>query len=222
MIANRSNGLRGLQLAGVVLALVGLGPLEAREFVGKNGRKIEAEIVSKTDTDVELELADGKTVKVPIASLSAADQLFVKVWESPADKQARLAGVDLAETLEAKGYVPFSTEAKEVGLVLTVWIDGKEAKFLIDHRNPQPVLNQASVERLGLTMKPAQGGGQVLGTVNPTELGNGSATVKGVEFYVAALNGLPEGLDGLIGGACFTDWEALHDFAGSRIWLKGK
>jgi len=207
---------------GLVLVLATAAPVDAREFVGRNGRKIEAEIVSKTDTEVELEMADGKKVKIPIASLSSADQLFVKVWESPDDKKARLAGVDLGEALTAKGFVPFSTAMKEGSLVVSIWIDGKEAKFLIDHRNPKPILSQASVQRLGLAMKAVEGGGQILGTVTPAEIGNGSAGVKGVEFYVAALEGLPEDLDGLIGGQCFVDWEALHDFTGGKIWLKGK
>lgn len=208
----------------IILALVcaAAPPLEAREFIGRNGKKIDAEIVSKTDSQVELELADGKKVTVPISSLSDADQLFVKVWESATDKKARLAGVNLADALEAKGYVPFAITLKDGAPVVSMQIDGKEAKFLIDHRNPQPILNQASVEKLGLTMKAAPGGGQVLGTINPKELGNGSATVKGVEFYVVALNQMPEGIDGLIGGAAFTDWEAFHDFAGAKVWLKGK
>jgi hypothetical protein len=199
-----------------------LSPLQAREFVGRNGKKIEAEIVSKNDKEVELKLADGKTLKVPLASLSDADQLFVKVWESPEDKKLRLATLDPAEILAAKGFVPFSTEMKEGNLIVTLQIDGKEAKFLVDHRNGQPVLHQPSVEKLGLTMKPSAGGGQVVGTVNPEKISNGEGTVKGVEFLVAALNGIPEGIDGLIGGQTFVDWEAYHDFTGSKIWIKGE
>lgn len=50
-------------------------------FTSTDGRKLAATIVSKTDTSVTLRRAeDGQDFILPLERLSAADQVFVKVW----------------------------------------------------------------------------------------------------------------------------------------------
>jgi|GEM_PF-7032344 len=205
----------------IALGLALLAPLAAgREFTGRNGRTIDAEIVSRTATEVELRLAeDGKLVTVPISSLSDSDQLYVQTWESEEQKQQRLRAIEPAEVLLARGYVGFPVESKEGLTIVVAQLAGKPARLLVDHRNPKPVLHDGALERLGLTMTAVEGGGQVKGTVTPETIGNGSETMKGVEFYVATLQ-LPEGVDGIIGGQTFVDLGALLDFANQRLWLK--
>jgi len=192
----------------------------AREFTGKNGRKIDAEIVSRTATDVELELAeDGRVVTVPITSLSEADQLFVQTWESEDEKRQRLRSTEPAEVLLARGYVAFPVEIKEGVPLVVVHLAGKEARLAVNHLNPKPILHDGALERLGLTMTAVEGGGQVKGTITPETVGNGSENLKGLEFYVATLQ-LPEGVDGVIGGQTFIDLGAILDFANQKLWLK--
>ena len=53
--------------------------LVARSWTDKNGRKIEADIVSADDTRVTI-LMNGKEFEVSLATLSDADQEFVKEW----------------------------------------------------------------------------------------------------------------------------------------------
>ena len=52
-------------------------PLHAREWVSADGRKIQADFVSATATDVKVKMA-GKDLSIPLSRLSAADQAWVK------------------------------------------------------------------------------------------------------------------------------------------------
>lgn len=63
-----------------LLLVFGLNPLlTARTWTDKDGRAIEAEIVSADDTHVTIQKAD-KEFKLPLARLSDADQEYVKGW----------------------------------------------------------------------------------------------------------------------------------------------
>lgn len=53
---------------------------EMRVFTDRQGRKIEAEIVSVSGSKVTLKLANGRTSTIPIKILSKGDQFFVTVW----------------------------------------------------------------------------------------------------------------------------------------------
>lgn len=59
-----------------LLLLVTLS-LHAREWMSTDGRKIQADFVSATATDVRVKMA-GKELSIPLARLSAADQAWVK------------------------------------------------------------------------------------------------------------------------------------------------
>ncbi len=205
------------------------GLLPAREFTGKNGKKIDAEIVSRTDTQVELKLKDGKTVKVAINSLSSGDQLFVKTWEDPAAKAERLKGVDLGDVLAAKGYFALTIESGTNEMFVVASINGKQGKFLVDNGASIPLIKQASLEKFELTMKavPAQGpagGNAVIGTVQPKTFGNESKSFAPPECYVLTLEHFPknvlEQIDGVVGGQFFVDHAAVLDYSAKKLWLK--
>ncbi len=214
----------------VLLLMVLLtGLLPAREFTGKNGKKIDAEIVSRTDTQVELKLKDGKTVKVAINSLSSGDQLFVKTWEDPAAKAERLKGVDLGDVLAAKGYFALTIESGTNEMFVVASINGKQGKFLVDNGASIPLIKQASLEKFELTMKavPAQGpagGNAVIGTVQPKTFGNESKSFAPPECYVLTLEHFPknvlEQIDGVVGGQFFVDHAAVLDYSAKKLWLK--
>jgi len=59
-----------------ILLLVTL-PIHAREWLSTDGRKIQADFVSATATDVKVKMA-GKDLSIPLSRLSAADQAWVK------------------------------------------------------------------------------------------------------------------------------------------------
>lgn len=67
----------------IVFSAIGLSlPAIAREWTDKTGRTLQAELVGKElapgQEKVTLQLKNGQTVTVPLSSLSAADQDFVK------------------------------------------------------------------------------------------------------------------------------------------------
>lgn len=214
-------------IAFLMAALAGLAG--AREFTGKNGKKIDADIVSRTETQVELKLKDGKTVKVAINSLSSADQLYVQTWEDPVAKAERLKSVDLADVLSAKGYFAFPMQVSDGQIIVQASLDGKAGTFLIDGGAQAPLVKQASLGKFDLTMKavPPQGpagGNAVIGTVQPKTFGNGDAGFAPPECYVLTLEHFPKALldkiDGVIGGQFFVDHGAVLDYTGQKLWLK--
>ena len=54
---------------------------ETRTFTNKEGKSITAELLGVEKDDAVLKLANSSRVKVPVASLSDADQAFVKSWQ---------------------------------------------------------------------------------------------------------------------------------------------
>jgi hypothetical protein len=211
----------------LLLAMAGL--LQAREFTGKNGNKTEAEIVSRTETHVELRLKDGKVVKTAIASLSSADQLFVKTWEDPKEKIERLKSVDPAEVLAAKGYFSLEVETGTGPMILLASINGKPARLMIDDGVEVPLIKKASLEKLDLVMNevPTQGkveGNTVIGKVQPKSFGGDAGSFAPQECYVLTLEHLPQnvvdGIDGVIGGQFFVDHSAVLDYAAKKLWMK--
>jgi hypothetical protein len=211
------------------LLLATAGLLHGREFTGKNGKKTEAEIVSRTETHVELKLKDGKIVKTAIASLSGADQLFVKTWEDPKEKQERLKSIDPAEVLEAKGYFSLAVESGTGPMVVLAMINGKPARLMVDEGIEVPLIKKASLEKLDLVMSelPTQGkveGNTVIGKVQPKSFGGEQGSFAPPECWVLTLEHLPQnvvdGIDGVIGGQFFVDHAAVLDYGAKKLWLK--
>ena len=65
-----------LLLAAVLIPATAMA--QSRSWRNAEGRILEAELLAAGETEVALRLKDGKTVSVPLASLSAADQAFVR------------------------------------------------------------------------------------------------------------------------------------------------
>ena len=208
-------------LSCLALVVFATATADAREFTGRNGRKIEAEIVSKTTKEVELKLEDGKTVKVPLSSLSDADQLFVETWESPEEIKRKLSAIEPDEVLAARGFVDFPFEIVGQATVITLQLEGKDLKLMVHHGNEQPVILESSMNTHELKITPleGEGGGQVVGTYRPEKISNGSAEINGSDFLVARIEGLPAGIDGLIGGQFFVNHKARMDFVLKKLWM---
>lgn len=68
-----------------LLAVLGLlcptlASAEVRTFTNATGKKINAELIGMEKETALLKLANGRTAKVPLKSLSEADQSYVKTW----------------------------------------------------------------------------------------------------------------------------------------------
>jgi len=209
-------------ICSLALAALAIGTvMDAREFTGKNGKKIEAEILSKTAKEVELKLKDGRTLKVPLSSLSEGDQLFIATWESPEEIKRKLKAIDPDEVLAARGYVDFPFEIIGQATVVTLQLGGKDVKLMIHHGNEQPVILESAMQakELPIAALEGDGGGQVVGTYRPDKITNGKGELSSAEFLVAKIDGLPAGVDGLIGGQFFVDRKARMDFVHKKLWL---
>lgn len=68
----------GICLVSLLAAAATFG--ESRTFTNKEGKEITAELIGVEKEDAVLKLANSSRVKVPVASLSDADQAFIKSW----------------------------------------------------------------------------------------------------------------------------------------------
>lgn len=92
----------------VCLALLtGVGAClgEPRTFTSKKGKMITAELIRVEEQDAVLKLANAKRVKVPVASLSDADQEFVKSWWEENKNNATESDVRFTITKKAEQVV---------------------------------------------------------------------------------------------------------------------
>lgn len=81
-----------MNLARILTILFAIaGALHAREWTSSDGRKLQADFVSATATNVTLKIA-GKDTLVPLNRLSAADQAFVKELASKPAAAKKIEG----------------------------------------------------------------------------------------------------------------------------------
>lgn len=217
----------------VCLALASLGPAHGRTFTNNSGKKIEAVVVSKTDTHVRLKTPRGKTYTVKLDTLSAEDQAYVRAWKKKEETDSRLVKADLAEVMAAKGFTKVDFDEEMNHLFVDVMIDGKKARLLLDTGAMATIIKTSSVEKFDLEMKAANvqaggvgGGAQIKGKVDVEKLELGGDAAGRQTFYVMDLAHLPQNyannLDGILGGDFFKEKKALFDYSGGVLWLKLK
>jgi hypothetical protein len=92
--------IRLLALAAFTLFLS--PPLHARTWENNDGRKIEAELTGIEGENAVL-IKDGRTVKIPISSLSSADQDFIKAWKPAAEEEDKKSARKKEDPVTKKG-----------------------------------------------------------------------------------------------------------------------
>lgn len=210
-----------------------IGTVGARTFTNKQGKKLEAEIVSKTDTHVKLKNKRGKVYTIALDTLSEADREYIKAWKDEAAAQKDLAEIDLEKVMKAKGFTKVEFDEEMNHLFVDVQIEGKKARLLLDTGAMATIIKTASVEKFGLQMKAANaqaggvgGGAQIKGRVDVEKLELGGDNAGAQTFYVMDLNHMPQNyaakMDGILGGDFFKSKKALFDYAGGLLWLKLK
>ncbi len=118
----------------VLALLISAGSLHAREWTSSDGRKMQAEFVSATATDVTLKLAAGGQIStLPISRLSAEDQRWIAAQGSKSAEPAKVMAGPFADLVtgewalsEFKG-LPFALyaskdldSAKRIPLILAL------------------------------------------------------------------------------------------------------
>ena len=124
-----------------ICVLVSL-PCQARTWTDVDGRKIEGELLEPGKSEVTLQLANGKTVKVPVARLSTADQAFLS---KAARVPKALSAVPITGTVApCKGFDAYWPSASQCSLDLKIDViseDKKAETFVYQSAHYQFVCN---------------------------------------------------------------------------------
>ncbi len=230
-------------LLAVLLILAGMAPAEDgsyRTFTDMKGRTIEAIVVSKTDTKVNL-LIRGREdpTDVPLKLLSRKDQEFVKSWEPPEVPSAALKNIFLKkcrnltvrELLELRGYESFKFTFANNSLIIPGLLNGKKARFLVDTGAHNTILHDAFAKEAGCKMGPydevvAGVGGTAPAAytkVDRIQLGETLLLDKKI-LCTDLTNGLPEGSkpkeDAILGGGVLARLDAVISYRERLIFLR--
>jgi hypothetical protein len=202
--------------------------LDARTFTSSSGKKLEAEIVSATESTVELKTDKGKTYKVPLTKLSKEDREFVADWRKEQMKSEALKGVTPAEVMEANGWA--SAEVLNQGglLVIEVNIAGRATKVMIAMR-PESLMLAPAAEEAGLS--PTAPEGQQLppglkGLASPSVDIGGKQLKTPFKVLVIDNDKLPEKVresaEAVMGLNYLEQSGAIIDWAAHKIWFPTK
>lgn len=213
----------------VVLLASGIAvQAEVRTFTSREGKPLEAEIVSADRSHVELKTKDGRTFRVPLDKLSDDDQLYIGIWRDEQDRQARFEGVTVKEILAAQGIMPATLRIEDGLMLVEASVNGKQARFLLDPRQDTSLLDEPAVQKLELELGaagPELGAAQgVRGQVEipsfkfgDTELGPLKMVVFSFENMAA---GVREKIDGILGIGFLKDHSAWLDYGEMMLYLQ--
>lgn len=208
------------------LASAGVSHAGTRIFTNRDGKKVEAEIIAKSDNHVRLRTPANKEYSVGLATLSQSDQEFVRNWEDPASERA-VARTDLAKVMQARGFVglPFTNERNHLFVNFT--IGGKEVTFLLDSGAMGSIVTPGSAKELGLQVEASQaqvagvgGGAKVEGQTTAKNCRFGGGSPVPMDLIVMELPATGVRIDGLIGSDFFKARQAMLDYAGGMLWLR--
>jgi predicted aspartyl protease len=128
---------------------------EFRSFKGSNGKVIKAALIDKTETKATLLLENKRRAEVPLESLSAEDQEYIKNWsKEKALFLQKCMNLTVRELLELRGYESFPFELKANSIIMDAKMNGKDAKFVIDTGAGTSLLHTKSAARCELEIGP--------------------------------------------------------------------
>jgi predicted aspartyl protease len=221
----------------------GLVPAEGegyRTFTDARGRTLEAIVVSKTDTAVNL-LIKGREnpIEVALKLLSSKDQAFLKSWMPPEVPSAELKKIFLQkcqtltvrELLELRGYESFKFTFANNSLIIPGLLNGKKARFLVDTGAHNTILHDAFAKEAGCRMGPYDeivagvGGTAPAAYTKVDRIQLGETLILGKKLLCTDLtNGLPAGSkpkeDAIIGGELLARLDAVISYRERLIFLR--
>ncbi len=211
-----------------------------RTFTDAKGRTLEAIVVSKTDTAVNL-LIKGREnpVEVALKLLSSKDQAFLKSWVPPKVPSAELKKLFLKtcrtltvrELLELRGYESFKFTFANNSLIIPGLLNGKKARFLVDTGAHNTILHDAFAKEAGCRMGPYDevvagvGGTAPAAYTKVDRIQLGETVLLGKKLLCTDLtNGLPAGSklkeDAIIGGELLARLDAVISYRERLIFLR--
>ena len=222
---------------------VGIVPAEDegyRTFTDIKGRTLEAIVVSKTDTAVNL-LIKGRVnpTEVALKVLSRKDQEFLRSWVPPEVPSTELKKLFLQkcrtltvrELLELRGYESFKFTFANNSLIIPGLLNGKKARFLVDTGAHNTILHDAFAKEAGCRMGPYDevvagvGGTAPAAYTKVDRIQLGETLLLDKKLLCTDLtNGLPAGSkpkeDAIIGGGLLARLDAVISYRERLIFLR--
>jgi hypothetical protein len=212
-------------LIGLLLIAAG-SPLEARTFTSSNGKKLEAEVLSATESVAELKVVNGKTYKVPLSKLSTEDREYIAEWRATRQKAEAMKGVGVAEIMEANGHPGTKIVISAGAPIIEISIGGHTTKFALNPMTPQTLLSASTAEDAGIDVTVPEGGQLpqgVQGIAGPKIQAGGVDVPTPLKMLVVEPQALSERLrqhaDGIIGSTFLKDSGAVIDWEAGKIWF---
>ena len=201
-----------------------------RNFTAKNGKSLEARVLTRIDDErYKVETPEGKVFTLNINSLSKSDARFLEFWEP--DRILDLTTAELADVLEKMSYSLQPLTSSGDRFFVTATVDGKKAKFILDPSRKFSSLDPEAAKEIG--MKLGQGGVTFTsnGKTERSQKGTakvftiGEVEVKSHSFEVLSssfmFGSVPADTAGSIGTDLFKKLNALVDYDGKRLFVKG-
>ncbi len=209
-----------------LLLIAAVSHIEARTFTSTNGKKLEAELLSATESMAELKVVNGKTYKVPLKKLSKEDREYIAEWRAIMQKADALKGVGLDEVMQANEWP--GTEIMIAGgvPVIELNINGHAVKFVLNPGTPRTLLVSSAAEDAGIEITVPEGGQLpqgIQGIASPKVDVGGRKIATPLKSLVVEPQALSEKLreqaDGVIGFEFLKDSGAIVDWAAGNIWF---
>lgn len=128
-----------------------------RRFTTTDGKMFYAAIESLADTAVNFRLQRGGKLTVPLRSLSAVDQNFVRKWSPFKDQllqNAEFGKLSVKGLLEYRGYQTFEFDIHGNHIFIDGELNGKPAKFMIDTGAASSLVHLQAAQDAGLQIGP--------------------------------------------------------------------
>lgn len=148
----------------IIFAVSGMASLRAqttesgqeyRVFKGSTGKEIKAALIDKTDTSATLLMENKRRAVVPLASLSAEDQEYIKGWsKEKALFLQKCLSLTVRQLLELRGYESFPMTLEGNSIIITAKLNDKDARFVVDTGAGTSLLHTKIVEKCGLKVGP--------------------------------------------------------------------
>lgn len=224
--------------AAILLSLATLLPgqiasdIQYRDFTAPGGKIIQAVVVDKNDTQVILNLRDGKRVNVPIANLSPEDREYIGSWnKEKAVFLQKCRGLTIRQLLELRGYESFDFRFESNSIYMDGKLNGTPAKFLIDSGAGTSLIHLPFAETAKCEVGPMDekiygvAGEAPAGWTDVPTLSFGESVFKGRKILAADLaNGLPEGAkvgkDAILGADIMSQLDAVISYPERKIFLR--
>ncbi|MGY8642378.1 MAG: aspartyl protease family protein [Verrucomicrobiales bacterium] len=210
------------------------GDPEFRDFVGSNGKTIQAILVDKSDEKAKaiLKMKNGQRVVIDYDKLSAGDQDFVKKWSKErAVFLEQCVGLTVRELLELRGYESFTFRLDNNSMIVEGKLNGHPAKFLIDTGAHASVLHVQSARNMDCTVGEMDqkirgiGGEAPAAWADVSEIRLGESVIRNQRLLSADLmKDRPEGSrqmeDAIFGAEFLTQLRAVISYKEGRIFLR--